>query len=98
MAPARAAGGAAEARADARDRGGRRAAHRRRRPRRHPAREPAPRLVFLSACRSTAAADQAASLGGPDAKHGRDGAGTRERVAHSLATALVDAGVPAVLG
>uniref|UniRef100_UPI000E0C5FCD CHAT domain-containing protein n=1 Tax=Azospirillum brasilense TaxID=192 RepID=UPI000E0C5FCD len=57
-----------------------------------------PRFVFLSACLSAATADQGTTIpGGPESKRG-DGAEARGEVAHSLATALIDAGLAAVLG
>jgi tetratricopeptide (TPR) repeat protein/CHAT domain-containing protein len=54
-----------------------------------------PRLVFLSAC-LTAAAGGEKRGGQPGDKDGSTG--TRNGVAHSLAEALVSAGLPAVLG
>ncbi|KWV33070.1 hypothetical protein AWV63_09160, partial [Micromonospora rifamycinica] len=59
-----------------------------------------PRLVFVSACLTATAADATGQLPpGPGRRGESDtpAAGT-ELVAHSLATALVSAGVPAVLG
>jgi tetratricopeptide (TPR) repeat protein len=60
-----------------------------------------PRLLFVSACLTAAAADATAHLppgdghkGGPASGSGGGGG----LVAHSLATALVSAGIPAVLG
>ena len=53
-----------------------------------------PRLVFLSAC-LTAAAGDAKRVVLPG---GKEASGVRGAVAHSLAEALVDAGLPAVLG
>ncbi|TCC00512.1 tetratricopeptide repeat protein [Micromonospora zingiberis] len=59
-----------------------------------------PRLVFVSACLTATAADAAGHL--PPGSGKRAGAGRPADgdalVAHSLATALVSAGVPAVLG
>jgi CHAT domain-containing protein len=60
---------------------------------------PVPRLVFLSACLSAAAVDRAhaPSLAGDKLIESSASAAT-EQVAHSLATALIAAGLPAVLG
>ncbi|GHJ09695.1 hypothetical protein TPA0907_40620 [Micromonospora humidisoli] len=59
-----------------------------------------PRLVFVSACLTATAADATGQL--PPGPGRRAGTGTptagAELLAHSLATALVSAGVPAVLG
>ena len=52
-----------------------------------------PRLVFLSACLTAAAGAEGGLPGGKEAA-----AGLRGGVAHSLAEALVNAGLPAVLG
>ncbi|WFE64408.1 CHAT domain-containing protein [Micromonospora sp. WMMD714] len=59
-----------------------------------------PRLVFVSACLTATAADATGQLPpGPGRRGGPDTpAAGAELVAHSLATALVSAGVPAVLG
>ncbi|MEU7619587.1 tetratricopeptide repeat protein [Micromonospora rifamycinica] len=59
-----------------------------------------PRLVFVSACLTATAADATGQLPpGPGRRGGSDPpAAGAELVAHSLATALVSAGVPAVLG
>jgi hypothetical protein len=60
---------------------------------------PMPRLLFLSACLSAAAADRAHAPGFPGEKLTTvDQGEVREQVAHSLATALIEAGLPAVLG
>jgi tetratricopeptide (TPR) repeat protein len=57
-----------------------------------------PRLVFLSACLSAAAGEGTKGLP-PSAAEKRAEAGKAgEEVAHSLATALVEGGLPAVLG
>jgi CHAT domain-containing protein/tetratricopeptide (TPR) repeat protein len=56
-----------------------------------------PRLVFLSACLTAAAGDRRNGL--PPAPGGKDpAAGRRGGVAYSLAEAMVNAGLPAVLG
>ncbi|MEV6801552.1 tetratricopeptide repeat protein [Micromonospora rifamycinica] len=59
-----------------------------------------PRLMFVSACLTATAADATGQLPpGPGRRGGPDTpAAGAELVAHSLATALVSAGVPAVLG
>jgi tetratricopeptide (TPR) repeat protein len=54
----------------------------------------APRLVFLSACLSAATADEQSD----DFSSASHASAPRNTVAHSLAEALVDAGLPAVLG
>ena len=60
---------------------------------------PTPRLVFLSACLSTAAADRGHPPGFlGDKQTGTDQGAAGAQLAHSLATALVEAGLPAVLG
>jgi len=53
-----------------------------------------PRLVFLSACLTAAAGHEKRGVLPGD----KEAAGPRGGVAHSLAEALVDAGLPAVLG
>jgi tetratricopeptide (TPR) repeat protein len=53
-----------------------------------------PRLVFLSACLSAATSDEQSD----DFPHADNTSVPRNAVAYSLAEALVDAGVPAVLG
>ncbi len=60
-----------------------------------------PRLLFVSACLTAAAADTAGHL--PPGSGHKDAAGAagcagQELVAHSMATALVTAGMPAVIG
>jgi tetratricopeptide (TPR) repeat protein len=58
-----------------------------------------PRLVFVSACLTATGADAKGHLPpGEDDKGGASGAGGKALVSHSLATALVAAGVPAVIG
>lgn len=58
---------------------------------------PGPRLVFVSACLTATGADAPDDL--PPGEGGKGGAGAGGGlVAHSLATALVSAGVPAVIG
>ena len=58
---------------------------------------PVPRLVFVSACLTATGADAPDDLPPGDGGKGSAGAGGG-LVAHSLATALVTAGVPAVIG
>ncbi|MEV0104102.1 tetratricopeptide repeat protein, partial [Nocardia sp. NPDC050789] len=58
-----------------------------------------PRLVFVSACLTATSADAPVPIGsGTGRKAGPDGEGNGELVVHSLATALVTAGVGAVIG
>jgi hypothetical protein len=57
-----------------------------------------PRLVFVSACLTATGADAGAHLPPGNGHKGDPGAGGAGLVAHSLATALVAAGFPAVLG
>jgi hypothetical protein len=59
-----------------------------------------PRLLFVSACLTATAADAAGYLPPGRGRRGGSGqpAGGDALVAHSMATALVSAGVPAVLG
>ena len=58
-----------------------------------------PRLLFVSACLTATGADASRDLPSGDGHKGEPGPGTGGRlVAHSLATALVAAGMPAVIG
>ncbi|MEU4475258.1 CHAT domain-containing protein, partial [Micromonospora sp. NPDC023888] len=59
-----------------------------------------PRLLFVSACLTATAADAGGYLPAGGGRRGRAGSGGDGDVlvAHSMATALVSAGVPAVLG
>ena len=59
-----------------------------------------PRLLFVSACLTATGADASGHLPPGDGRKGEPGPGTGGGglVAHSLATALVAAGVPAVIG
>ena len=57
-----------------------------------------PRLLFVSACLTAAGTDAPGHLPPGDGQKGGPGAGGGGLVAHSLATALVAAGFPAVLG
>ena len=58
-----------------------------------------PRLVFLSACLTSADSGAPAGTFGRDAKrHDEPAAATQAKVADSLATGLIQGGVPAVLG
>ncbi|EGV29830.1 AAA ATPase, partial [Thiorhodococcus drewsii AZ1] len=63
-----------------------------------------PRLLFLSACSSAAAPSQAAATGGlpPAADHkaadGGSGSSAPPSPAHSLTSALIEAGLPAIIG
>jgi tetratricopeptide (TPR) repeat protein len=60
---------------------------------------PTPRLAFLSACLSAAAADRSRAPGFiGDKQTGTDQGAAGGQLAHSLATALIEAGLPAVLG
>ena len=57
-----------------------------------------PRLLFVSACLTATGADAPGRLPPGDGHKGGSGAGGGGLVAHSLATALVAAGFPAVIG
>ena len=57
-----------------------------------------PRLLFVSACLTATGADASGHLPPGDGRKGEPGPGTGGLVAHSLATALVTAGIPAVIG
>jgi tetratricopeptide (TPR) repeat protein len=57
-----------------------------------------PRLLFVSACLTATGSDAGAHLPPGNGHKGEPGAGGGALVAHSLATALVVAGFPAVLG
>ena len=58
-----------------------------------------PRLLFVSACLTATGADASGHLPPADGHKGEPGPGTGGGlVAHSLATALVAAGMPAVIG
>ena len=58
-----------------------------------------PRLLFVSACLTATGADAPGHLPPADGAQGEPGAGAGGGlVAHSLATALVAAGMPAVIG
>ncbi|MEV0193552.1 CHAT domain-containing protein [Kitasatospora purpeofusca] len=59
---------------------------------------PAPRLAFVSACLTAVGADVAGHLPGGAGRRGAPAAGPQAAVAHSLATGLVAAGIPAVIG
>ncbi|MFE4514033.1 CHAT domain-containing protein [Kitasatospora sp. NPDC056783] len=59
---------------------------------------PKPRLVFVSACLTATGADVAGHLPAGAGRRGAEGAGAGAAVAHSLATELVAAGIPAVIG
>ncbi|MFC8721413.1 tetratricopeptide repeat protein, partial [Kitasatospora sp. NPDC057198] len=60
---------------------------------------PPPRLAFVSACLTATGADVAGHLpGGAGRRRGAPAAGPGAAVAHSLATKLVAAGIPAVIG
>jgi hypothetical protein len=57
-----------------------------------------PRLLFVSACLTATGADASGHLPPGDGRKGVPGPGIGGLVAHSLATALVAAGIPAVVG
>ena len=57
-----------------------------------------PRLLFVSACLTATGADALGLLPSGDGNKGESGLAGGGLVAHSLATALVTAGVPAVIG
>ncbi len=57
-----------------------------------------PRLLFVSACLTATGADAGAHLPPGDGRKAEPGLGSGGLVAHSLATALVAAGFPAVIG
>ncbi|MEV0537661.1 CHAT domain-containing protein [Kitasatospora sp. NPDC050463] len=59
---------------------------------------PPPRLAFVSACLTATGADMAGHLPAGAGRRGAEGAGAGAVVAHSLATELVAAGIPAVIG
>ncbi|WP_405813062.1 MULTISPECIES: CHAT domain-containing protein [unclassified Streptomyces] len=59
---------------------------------------PPPRLAFVSACLTATGADVAGHLPGGAGRRGAPAAGPGVAVAHSLATELVAAGIPAVIG
>ncbi|HEV3293370.1 MAG TPA: CHAT domain-containing protein, partial [Streptosporangiaceae bacterium] len=56
-----------------------------------------PRLLFVSACLSATGADASGHLPPGDGRKGDSGGGAGGLVAHSLATALIEAGFPAVI-
>ena len=57
-----------------------------------------PRLLFVSACLTATGADASGHLPPGNGRKGDPGPGGDGLVAHSLATALVEAGMPAVIG
>ena len=57
-----------------------------------------PRLLFVSACLTATGAGDAGHLPPGDGRKAGPGSGAGGLVAHSLATALVAAGFPAVIG
>ncbi|MGY0460088.1 tetratricopeptide repeat protein [Kitasatospora sp. cg17-2] len=59
---------------------------------------PPPRLAFVSACLTATGADVAGHLPAGAGRRGATGTGAGAAVAHSLATELVAAGIPAVIG
>ncbi|MFD7417709.1 CHAT domain-containing protein, partial [Kitasatospora purpeofusca] len=59
---------------------------------------PPPRLAFVSACLTATGADVAGHLPAGAGRRGAPAAGPGAAVAHSLATELVAAGIPAVIG
>ncbi|BAJ27690.1 MULTISPECIES: CHAT domain-containing protein [Kitasatospora] len=59
---------------------------------------PKPRLAFVSACLTATGADVAGHLPAGAGRRGGPAAGAGAAVAHSLATELVAAGIPAVIG
>ncbi|MFD7411636.1 CHAT domain-containing protein, partial [Kitasatospora purpeofusca] len=59
---------------------------------------PRPRLAFVSACLTATGADVAGHLPAGAGRRGATGTGAGAAVAHSLATELVAAGIPAVIG
>ncbi|WP_030395560.1 CHAT domain-containing protein [Kitasatospora purpeofusca] len=59
---------------------------------------PRPRLAFVSACLTATGADVGGHLPAGAGRRGAPGTGAGAAVAHSLATELVAAGIPAVIG